>query len=170
MKSLPKQIHSHAISAYDYLHSPQSLSSSSKKENAMNIAPSGLRAISFRTAKAGRLKAVDFEPMKQTQLIEADANNNQHLTRRELEVLSLLCAGSSNKTIARELRISSSTVKVYVAKILFELRVTSRLQAVVEAYRRGIVTAGAVTLRTEAHVFESATPYRDLRMRAAHMI
>src|SRR3954466_9550626 len=133
MKSLSKQIHSHAISAYDYLHSPQSLSSTSKKENVMNS--SGLRTISFAAAKGGRLKAVDFEPVKQAQVIEPDANRNQHLTRRELEVLSLLCAGSSNKTIARELGISLSTVKVYVAKILFELKVTSRLQAVVEAYR-----------------------------------
>lgn len=168
MKSLSKQTHPHAISAYGYLHSPQSLSSISKKENVMNS--SGLRTISFRAAKAGRLKAVEFEPMKQAQVMEPDANKNQHLTRRELEVLCLLCAGSSNKTIARELGISSSTVKVYVAKILFELRVTSRLQAVVEAYHRGIVTAGPATLPNEAHVFESAPPYRDLPMGAAHVI
>src|SRR5690349_17078244 len=161
MKSLPKQINSHAVSAYDYLHSP-SLSSRSQTGDAMDIASSSLRTISFGPAPSARLKAAEFEPVKQPQLIEPDTNRNGHLTRRELEVLYLLCAGSSNKTIARELGISSSTVKVYVAKILFELRVTSRLQAVVEAYRRGIVPAAAVTLPAEAHVFESAAARRDL--------
>ena len=74
-----------------------------------------------------------------------------HLTLREREVLSLLCEGLPNKTIARELGIASGTVKIHIGKILGELGVSSRLQAVVSAQRLGLVQqAGAQDGRTFA--------------------
>ena len=60
------------------------------------------------------------------------------LTPRQLEVLALLSEGLSNKLIARRLNIASATVKIHVANILHVLRVSSRLQAVVVARRRGL--------------------------------
>lgn len=57
-----------------------------------------------------------------------------HLTRREREVLALLCEGLPNKAIARRLRIAVGTVKVHVANIFRALHVTSRLEAVVRAH------------------------------------
>ncbi len=62
-----------------------------------------------------------------------------HLTTRQLEVLSLLCEGLSNKLIARRLNISGATVKVHIGNILRELGVSSRLQAVVAARRLELV-------------------------------
>ena len=64
-----------------------------------------------------------------------------HLTRRQLEVLALLCEGLPNKLICRELDISAGTVKAHISSILSELGVGSRLQAVVEAHRRGLLGA-----------------------------
>ena len=61
-----------------------------------------------------------------------------HLTPRQLEVLSLLCEGLPNKLICRQLSIATGTVKVHISVILRELGVTSRLQAVVAASRRGL--------------------------------
>ena len=61
-----------------------------------------------------------------------------HLTPREREVLALLCHGYSNKLISRELGISAGTVKIHVGKVLAELGVASRLQAVVAAHRHGL--------------------------------
>jgi DNA-binding NarL/FixJ family response regulator len=60
------------------------------------------------------------------------------LTPRQLEVLSLLCEGLPNKLICRQLKIATGTVKVHISVILRELGVTSRLQAVVAASRRGL--------------------------------
>ena len=60
-----------------------------------------------------------------------------NLTRREREVLALLCDGLSNKLIARALGISVSTVKIHVSNIFGELGVSSRLQAVVCARQLG---------------------------------
>lgn len=51
------------------------------------------------------------------------------LTRRELEVLAHLREGKPNKIIAHELRISESTVKVHVSRILRKLRATNRTEA-----------------------------------------
>jgi DNA-binding NarL/FixJ family response regulator len=53
------------------------------------------------------------------------------LTARQLEIVSLLCEGLSNKQIARRLQISHGTVKVHVANIFRTLGVSTRLQAVV---------------------------------------
>lgn len=64
------------------------------------------------------------------------------LSDREVEVLQLMARGYSNKEIATELFVSSTTVKTHVSHILTKLGVRDRVQAVIEAYESGIVIAG----------------------------
>lgn len=53
------------------------------------------------------------------------------LTDREIQVLSELAKGASNKSIARNLGISTGTVRVHVKSVLRKLALDNRTQAAV---------------------------------------
>lgn len=63
------------------------------------------------------------------------------LTRRELEILSLLAEGRHAAEIAASLVISPKTVSTHIDRILAKLGVRSRAQAVALAYRSELVPA-----------------------------
>jgi DNA-binding NarL/FixJ family response regulator len=82
-----------------------------------------------------RLRAA--EPARAT--AESRAERAIELSGREHEVLRLIVEGRDNAAIAAELFISPNTVKSHVASIFAKLGVESRLQASVQALRRGLV-------------------------------
>lgn len=61
------------------------------------------------------------------------------LTERERELLCLLAEGMTNAEMARRLHLSEGTVRNYVSSILSKLGVSDRTQAVVIAFRHGLV-------------------------------
>jgi DNA-binding NarL/FixJ family response regulator len=63
----------------------------------------------------------------------------EHLTAREREVLKLAALGYSNKEIAKELNITQDTVKKHMQSILGKLHASSRIHAVIQASRAGII-------------------------------
>lgn len=73
------------------------------------------------------------------------------LSRREMLILRMLMQGASNKTIARNLVITESTVKVHMKAILRKLRLQNRTQAAIWArnhvnegdWNKQTVSAGA---------------------------
>jgi DNA-binding CsgD family transcriptional regulator len=75
----------------------------------------------------------------------ARASTRQHplgLTRREDEVLGLLCEGLTNEEIAGRLVLSTRTVDHHVSAVLGKLGVSTRGAAVAQAQRLGPVPAG----------------------------
>jgi len=82
-----------------------------------------------------------FERLPHQQSVSRSATG-EGLTEREQEVLTLIADGCSNAEIAQRLHIVEGTVKTHVARILMKLGVRDRLQAVVAAYRAGLVTPG----------------------------
>jgi DNA-binding NarL/FixJ family response regulator len=65
--------------------------------------------------------------------------DNRDLTRRELDVLSLLADGDSTREIAHQLSYSERTVKNIVHDVRRKLDGRTRAQAVAVAARRGII-------------------------------
>ncbi len=61
----------------------------------------------------------------------------QPLSTREMEILTCITNGQSNKEIAKKLGISRQTVKNHMTSILRKLAVNDRTQAAVYALRRG---------------------------------
>jgi DNA-binding CsgD family transcriptional regulator len=57
------------------------------------------------------------------------------LSKRELEILSLLAQGHSNQEIAAKLFVSLSTVKTHIQNLFEKLEVKRRIQAVEKARR-----------------------------------
>jgi two-component system, NarL family, nitrate/nitrite response regulator NarL len=60
------------------------------------------------------------------------------LSPREQEILRGIARGASNKSIARELGIAETTVKIHVQHVLRKLDVASRVQAAVIATEHGL--------------------------------
>jgi DNA-binding NarL/FixJ family response regulator len=61
------------------------------------------------------------------------------LSERELDVLSQVARGASNKEIARSLHISEATVKSHLLHVFSKLGVNDRTQAVTLALQKGII-------------------------------
>jgi DNA-binding NarL/FixJ family response regulator len=95
---------------------------------------SGRGAVILQT-ESSAIRAVAFGtpvPIDATRIAE-------HLTPRELEVLTRMTTGLSNRAIASELGIEYTTVRGHVQSVLAKLGARSRFDAVASAYRSGLV-------------------------------
>jgi DNA-binding NarL/FixJ family response regulator len=62
------------------------------------------------------------------------------LTPRELEVLTLMAHGRSNGEISAQLHVSEATTRTHVARVITKTGSRDRTQAVVLAYRSGLMS------------------------------
>jgi DNA-binding NarL/FixJ family response regulator len=87
-----------------------------------------------RVSRRTRL-SVDLPPRV---VLDATSVDRLGLTPREVEVLTLVSAGHSNRQIGAELFVSEKTAGVHVSNILRKLGVTSRVDAAAVAQRLGV--------------------------------
>lgn len=69
-----------------------------------------------------------------------ESQNNDGLTRREIEVLTLIGQGLSNDEITARLHVSANTVKTHISNLLSKLHARDRAQLVIAAYQRGLAS------------------------------
>ena len=103
----------------------------------------------YLTKKAGEVEEVveavqevvaggRYFPASIAQRLE-NRKTKSDLTPREMEVLQLLAEGCSNKEIVSRLGISLPTVKLHVINLREKLNAADRTQAVVHAFKQGII-------------------------------
>ena len=84
-----------------------------------------------------------LDPSVAAKLLEemrrAHGDSPDQLSRREVDVLTALAGGRSNKEIARKLSISEETVKTHVSNILSKLHLADRTQAAIYALQQRLV-------------------------------
>ena len=98
----------------------------------------GVRAVAegktvLSPSVAGRLVNQVRNPQRET------------LSQREMEILRLVAAGTTNREIARSLFISEATVKTHLLHIYEKLGVADRAAAVSAAYQNGLLNIGRDT-------------------------
>ncbi|MCO5205312.1 MAG: LuxR C-terminal-related transcriptional regulator [Anaerolineae bacterium] len=84
------------------------------------------------------------------------AEPGETLSERELDVLTCVASGASNKEVAEQLSISPHTVKVHLRNIYAKLGASSRTEAVTSAMQQGYLAEFAPTEDTTP-TSESAT-------------
>ncbi|RIK08698.1 MAG: DNA-binding response regulator [Acidobacteria bacterium] len=98
-------------------------------------------AAAVRTAHSGK---VALDPGAALALVESMHEGERiesfDLSERELEVLTVLCEGKSNREIGATLHISPLTVKTHLQSIFQKLGAADRAQAVAIALRSGLVS------------------------------
>jgi DNA-binding NarL/FixJ family response regulator len=85
------------------------------------------------------LGATHFRSAHKASVAANGAEIAEHLTTRELQVLTLMADGRSNRAIGADLGIEYTTVRGYVQSLLHKLDARSRVEAVALAYRAGLV-------------------------------
>lgn len=71
------------------------------------------------------------------------AEDAVQLTKREVEILSLIIEGHSSKKVAEILFISKRTVDFHLDNVYQKLQVTNRMQAIQRARRLGLLPIAA---------------------------
>jgi DNA-binding CsgD family transcriptional regulator len=93
----------------------------------------GFAGLVSAASSLARLHQVRLGPGRTT------VDGDEALSDREREVLALLAEGKSNAEIAEELFITTRTARAHVSAVLRKLNVATRVEAVADAHRRGLV-------------------------------
>jgi DNA-binding NarL/FixJ family response regulator len=94
-------------------------------------------ALSPAIARALADNVISVPDQQQTR--SADDALRSLLTDREMETVTLLAQGLSNREIAEQMHVSEGSVKAYLGRVCEKFGVRDRVQALIKAYQSGLV-------------------------------
>jgi two-component system, NarL family, nitrate/nitrite response regulator NarL len=111
------------------------------KEAATELLFKSIRTVMAGQYWVGRAEVADLVQILRALLASSGKLQERSfgLTRRELEILSTVVAGYSNKEIARQLSLSEDTVKHHLSHIFDKLGVSNRLELAMFAVNHRLV-------------------------------
>jgi len=127
------------------------LTSFIEQDKVFPVLEAGAFSYLLKTSRAEEIAKAIRDAVKGNPTIEAKVTSmvinrlhkeplmHESLTKRELEVLSLIGKGLSNKEIAETLFIGIKTVKTHVSNVLAKIEVEDRTQAAIYANKHGLV-------------------------------
>jgi DNA-binding NarL/FixJ family response regulator len=143
-----------ALLRSDHATSMVFLTVSEDAEQRREILRLGARGVLSKCASASELQAAIWRACHgrmpfETATVEPPAAGTdpeypiRQLTRRERQLIPLVCGGLRNKEIAHQLGIAESTVWHHLTSVFTKLRVEDRLGLAAFAYRHGLVLPAA---------------------------
>jgi len=119
---------------------PKAIAQDALDAGAIGFLPKTMGAKSLINAVRFMAAGETFVPVKFMTAEDAEPENPiaKGLSQRELEVLSGLCRGLSNKEIARELDLQEVTIKLHVKTTCRKLNAKNRTQAAMIAKEAGL--------------------------------
>jgi DNA-binding NarL/FixJ family response regulator len=125
------------------------LTVSENAHHGQHILRLGARGVLSKCASASELQTAVWQscngrtPLETAAAEPAIGSDPEHhirqLTRRERQLIPLVCGGLRNKEIAQQLGIAESTVWHHLTSVFTKLRVEDRLGLAAFAYRHGLV-------------------------------
>ena len=111
-------------------------------QHAQDRDSAAMESVALALAAARELGMVKLERQCEALKDELEARpmNPAGLSKREMEVLRLLCVGSSNREIAEQLYVSPNTVANHVRSILTKTNTANRTEAATYAARHGLTS------------------------------
>ncbi len=100
------------------------------------------RADLFAAIRAAARGEAALSPAVATRVLGRLRGSPEALSAREIDVLTAVARGDSNKQVARALYISEATVKTHLLHIYTKLGVADRTAAVTTALSRGVIRLG----------------------------
>lgn len=107
--------------------------------SAIRAVHAGDAAVSTRVTKRMLELFATALPGTPTAAEDGSAAELAELTPREHDILVAMAEGLSNAEIAAHFVLSESTVKTHVGRVLMKLQLRDRVQAVIFAYKHGLV-------------------------------
>ncbi|MGW1494862.1 response regulator [Streptomyces sp. NPDC002402] len=110
--------------------------------DAVRLAHAGVTQLDSSVARILTGALLPAEPGRGAEDSAAASSNGvppSGLTAREVEVLRLIAAGSTNREIASRLYVSEGTVKNHISRILGRLGLRDRTQAAIYAHDHGLL-------------------------------
>ena len=107
--------------------------------SAIRAVHAGDAAVSTRVTKRMLELFATALPGSAADTAEGSAAGLADLTPREHDILVAMAEGLSNAEIAAHFILSESTVKTHVGRVLMKLQLRDRVQAVIFAYKHGLV-------------------------------